>query len=194
MELYLNGETVDLGGMDPVNIFLQALTDLQTNNQSVRQVILNGVALDQINLEQIVEKIQKGEVHSLDVQSVDGHALLMESVSTARDLLSQLIEELTSVAHAWQRGEDEKAFSAFSSPLEGLHSLLSLWEMLIGQELMPASRSIPIYNGLGEWLQSIQVAWERQDVIYMTDILLYEICPLLQQGEELLGTAVQGNL
>ncbi len=114
----------------------------------------------------------------------DLEKIIEESSKSAKQYLPKLSEGLKEVIRLFDEGKDEEAVMMFATAIEGLEwfsvfqSALYLMEPCINPEETPVFQKV---------MKELVNAWETHNFLLMSDILEFELLPLLDKNMETLN-------
>ncbi|TDX58904.1 hypothetical protein [Orenia marismortui] len=148
----------------------------------VTKIIADEIDITYFSAEDL-EKIKP--IKKLDILTKEAKNLVLEGVSEARKYLPKLIDGIEDIITAFSQGNEGEANNLLSQALEGfnwLNSLLSSLGVLDLKELDINSENL--IDNINDWqtyLEELMSAMQNQDTILISDILEYEIKPILQK-------------
>lgn len=115
--------------------------------------------------------------------------LMLETTETAQKYIDKMINGINKCAEAFQTGDEKHALNLALQIIDGmkwLTEVMSLTKEIHKEEVRTES--------INEFLQNIVGGFENRDYILVSDILDYEIKPVLKMWKEkLIKTSEIGN-
>ncbi len=181
--LTLDGNVVQRDPETPLaERIVHLLQDLDQEARVVHQVMVDGRPL-QGGITELVELLPANQWQQIDLHSVSVHRLLLETMEGAIAQMDGLLRDVTTAAHSFQTGQDEKAFTLLAAITENLQAYIGLLDALGKQAILPLQATNQAITGLSQSIQQLMTAWRIDDYVLVSDILLYEIAPQLEDGQ-----------
>lgn len=120
---------------------------------------------------------------------MDNMELKKEVINSAVEYLNKVVLGIGGIIEDFQSGREHRATNTMSQLIEGLQWLMQAIEGtrdLQGDDYIDISGVNPLFNQLTE-------AFENTDYVLMSDLLEYELTPVMKDWEEKL-TIVKGEL
>lgn len=114
--------------------------------------------------------------------------LMLETLETAQEYLGQMIEGTGTISEYIQSGREDKALDLCVELIDGLKWMLDVLVLTkpIQEELGEAVDISPF----GDLLRQLLEAFSNKDYVYISDLLEYEIRPVLEGWSLQLGKIV----
>lgn len=174
MKLYLDNELLlETKKIEEVKMLVDELTT--RHKGKIIQFYANGKLIN--NLNQISDKA------IVNCVLKEPQELVLEGIKDGISYLPRLISGLEDVAISFQEGNIGKGIETFLDAMDGLewlnHILHGIEYYYLGSNAMDTGKYQSILDFRNN-LKLLTEAWENQDYIYISDILLYEIVPVLE--------------
>lgn len=177
LELTVNGTRADIvldGEPEWESVIAAVEEDLAARGWVLSEVRLDGAA---VTSGESPDAFGKAASHRIEVDAVPDPSALASLAGQLREALPRLVDELRSVGEGFAKGEVQAS-------LEGLDPLLvDLQVALQGLQAVAAIGSGPLSDALektGLALGELGAAVQRQSWVEVSDLLLYELVPLLE--------------
>lgn len=181
MRIYIDGKRFDSPQQTDAMSVLGLVTGIvNAQERTLQQMLVDDLLVDG----DWIQALDRSSVNSsVSFISVPVAQLIGESIDNLTEVLPQLRQDLKQIVDNLQVGQDEQAFTLITQSVDNLQAymqLLNLLSMYVPEEAENVQKQIEL---LAHWLQEFMVAWQREDMVLMADILLYEIEPSLQRGQ-----------
>ena len=181
MEITIHGLDIDKENND-FNTIGDVFDIIEENNSVIMKVIADEKDITNYSNNEIkaLYPIDKLEVYAKNTKE-----LINESLSTAEEYLPKLISGIDEIIDKFSKGSDWEGYKMLSESLEGFQWLNSLLMNLKSVDIDEKK----LEKFITDWqknLQKLQNAMENQDLILISDLLEYELLPILKNYLELI--------
>ncbi|MDK2901911.1 MAG: hypothetical protein PWR14_815 [Thermosediminibacterales bacterium] len=183
MQIILDGTDVseeyindNMNFVDLNEILKKIEENLKRFNKLYKEIKINGMSIDEF-----VNKSENIEVSILEITSTTREEIIAESIETAKDYLPKLRDGLHEVLRLFHEGKDQEAISLFISAVDGLEWFNSFLNGMQLTDLEVNSKKITDYQ---QMMKGLLDAWEMQDFLLVSDIIEYELIPLIEENLE----------
>lgn len=174
-------ERVDLEDMEVGEIVSRVEEELKKNGRVVMRVEVDGRPLG----ERKIEEIDLSKVREIAFFSKSVSELVKESLGDLQVYLPKLAGGLKDIASLFRMGEFKKALNLLPKAVEGIGWLIKVfeytaillgvdWEKIEGFEFREERDEVLSRMG------NISKALEDRDFITLSDILVYEVAPIIE--------------
>jgi hypothetical protein len=184
MQIILDGIDVskeyisdNMNFIDLNDILKKIEENLKRFDKLFKEIKVNGMSIDDF-----IDKNQHSEVSILEIISTTQEEIIEESIETAKIYLPRLKDGLHEIVKLFYEGKDQEAVSLFVTAVDGLEWFNSFLKGMQLANLETDSKKITSYPQI---MKDLLGAWERQDFLLVSDIIEYELIPLI---EEKIGT------
>jgi len=114
----------------------------------------------------------------------DMEKLIKESSESAKQYIPKLLDGLKEVVKLFDEGRDKEAVLLFSTAIEGL-DWFSVFQLALNlmEPFVNTEDNTVVFNKI---MKGLLNAWETQNFLLMSDILEFELIPLLDKSMETL--------
>lgn len=186
MKVFIDGKEYKKGYSNDIS---KAFNELEkfviTSNKIIKEMKINGLPYDSVNLQ---EELKKTDA-IIEIETQTPEELMLESMKTAVEYLPRLENGLKQVSELIQKGEDGEAISLFITSIDGLEWFGTILTH-IDRWVVKGEKHSEEYNSK---LRELLNAWENQDMVLISDILEYEICPFLNKSRIAIENFLEGE-
>lgn len=170
---YINDNTnfIDLN-----DILKKIEENLKRFDKLFKEIKINGMSIDDF-----INENQHSEVSILEITSTTQEEIIEESIETAKVYLPRLKDGLHEIVKLFHEGKDQEAVSLFVTAVDGLEWFNSFLKGMQLANLETDSKKITNYPQI---MKDLLSAWERQDFLLVSDIIEYELIPLIEEKIE----------
>ncbi|MDI3540985.1 MAG: hypothetical protein PWP66_523 [Thermosediminibacterales bacterium] len=158
---------------------------LHQNHKIIKEIKINGLPYDSANLQ---EELKKTDA-VIEIETQTPEELMLESMKTAVEYLPRLESGLKQVSELIQKGKDGEAISLFITSIDGLEWFGTILTHIDKWAVKGEKHSEEYKSKLEELLN----AWENKDMVLISDILEYEVCPLLNKSRIAIENFLEGE-
>ncbi|NPV42744.1 MAG: hypothetical protein HPY70_01990 [Firmicutes bacterium] len=184
MQIILDGIDVSRDYIDDDNanfvnlnkILKKIELNLKRFDKLFKEIKVNGMSINDF-----INKSKYSEVSILEITSTTKEEIIEESIETAKEYLPKLKAGLYEMVKLFHEGKDQEAVSLFVTAVDGLEWLNSFLKGMRLANLETDSKKITSYPQI---MKDLLDAWERQDFLLVSDILEYELIPLIEEKIE----------
>lgn len=186
MKVFIDGEEYKKGYLNNIG---EAFNELEKivikSNKIIKEIKINGLPYDSANLQ---EELKKTDA-VIEIETQTPEELMLESMKTAVEYLPRLESGLKQVSELIQKGKDGEAISLFITSIDGLEWFGTILTHIDKWAVKGEKHSEEYKSKLEELLN----AWENKDMVLISDILEYEVCPLLNKSRIAIENFLEGE-
>ena len=185
MKIYLNDKKIDesYNSLALPNLLSQVKADLE--DEVLKEICVNEVKVNEKYLnESLVDKEDIDKIKFVTQKTED---LIKNSLKEADEYLPKLKKGVLDAADYFRNGEDEKANNKYQQVLNGLEwytDVITRILSILNVESLYSQRQ-KIIKDLNETLTNLMVAYNKEDIVLVADILEYEIADFIDEFIEL---------
>jgi hypothetical protein len=150
--------------------------NLKRFDKLFKEIRVNGMRIDDF-----INENQHSEVSILEIISTTQEEIIEEIIETSKAYLPRLIDGLQEIVKLFHEGKDQEAVSLFVRAVDGLEWFNSFLKGMQLANLEIDSKKIISYPQI---MKNLLNAWERQDFLLVSDIIEYELIPLIEEKFE----------
>lgn len=175
MKIYINNKEIkdEYNSLTLPEILDKIKNDL--DNEILQEIQINEVEVNEKYLkDSLVEKEDIDEIHFITQKTED---LIKNTLNQAADYLPKLKDGIVDTAALFRNGEEEKANNKYQQIIDGIDwytDVLSKISKIIGDENL-YNESQELIKGFNKPLTELMVAYNKNDIVLVADILEYEI-------------------
>ncbi|WP_408955670.1 hypothetical protein [Natroniella sp. ANB-PHB2] len=182
METTVYGVEMDLNQYKSVGEIIDAI---EREGYIATQVIADQKDITRFSAQEL-ESIKP--IDHLEILAKTPREITLDSLKEAENYLPRLISGIDEIINSFSQGEKSKAYKLLNQALEGFQ-----WLSILIDNLETISDSIyedmDLNRVIKNWesnLNEFLTAFENQDIILLSDILEYELLPVLEEYLEII--------
>lgn len=194
MKLIIDGseQTIDLQGAKTVEDAFSVLKDSVANDRIIVEILLDGEHLTAETEKHFMGRDIE-EVKMISITTDTPNDLAKKNLAEASEYLDAFNKQIDDVIEVLQVGGEEDTYDIFVDGLKGLEEVLNLVDVvktMLGFEsadLVVDGEEFGDYvDNIAETLKEFKAALEDEDLVYMQDLLQYELKTALDTLKEYL--------
>ncbi|MCM8812356.1 MAG: hypothetical protein NC924_00280 [Candidatus Omnitrophica bacterium] len=187
MKVIIDGQQRDIAPGNSVTVedFIELLKPIvDKENKIISNICINGACMV-VGRETEWRGQKLDGVERLEILTESPFRLTISTLARSRDYLGAFQGQIEKFLDVLQLGGEESAYDTFIADLEGLRTIVGLFENVRAMygldfsRLMVGERSIDtVSDDMAGIFTQIKTAVQEQDVVYLQDLLRYELIPL----------------
>lgn len=145
------------------------------------------------SLDELVGSVNLETIQNIDIVALTKRDFVLNIYIEGYEYLKRAISEIEKLITSFLYEEKGENWIIFHDFIDGLQWLIQLTEINADIEFLTQQEFIQIQIELKEHLPKLLACLENQDVILLTDIMSYEVVPVLNRLLEQLGFLVKNN-
>lgn len=187
MKLLIDGtETaVELKDAKTVEDAFAAFKETISEGRIIVEILVDGVALAEENEQEFLSK-EIASVSEVSIKTDSPNELATTNLKEAKEYLDSFKKQIDDVIEVLQVGGEEETYDIFVDGLKGLEDVLYLIDVvknmnnIESKDLTVDDQNLDQFiDGFTSTLAEFKTALEDEDLVYMQDLLQYELKPAL---------------
>lgn len=178
MKIYLNEKEVsEEVNRDNISEILDYIYK-NSNNEIINEIKIDGISVNQDYLHDNFEKLNDVSILKFKTQKVN--QLIIESLEQANEYLPILKDGILETVNLLRNNELLKADKKYQQILDGLEWYIDIISKIISLVEEEHNRGSELVNSLNDKLSEIIIAYEKDDMLLIADLLEYEILDIIE--------------
>lgn len=184
MKILVDGKQRDII-IEPWQTLGEAINSLKQIVADENKVIKN-ITVDDVSFPELSEadlgKKRISEINKLEVITDTPAKLAIEPLTRAKDYLENLKTQIEKFSQVLQTGGQEESYDTFIEDLKGWQTVIQLLDIVggilkidLGSMMVHGWTVKEMINELQEVLSQVKTAFQNEDVVYLQDLLQYEL-------------------
>lgn len=198
MKLLIDGseKEFDFDAAKNIEEAFAGLKESLPKNRIIVEISVDGQLLSEENEKELLVK-ELDSIESLSIKTDSPSELAKLNLKEAEEYLDSFTEQIDDVIEVLQVGGEEDTYDIFVDGLKGVEEILYLVDVvkkmlqLESSDLVVNDEDIDEYiDNMSETLKEFKGALEDEDLVYMQDLLQYELKPALQTLKDYLAVII----
>jgi len=190
MQIFIDGEKQEfvLDNIETLNAFIEMLKPIVDKQDKVMKSIkVDDIMFGEENAK-IFEEKQLSQINKIEITTDSPLALAVITLKRAQEYLDGFKGQVEKFLDVLQTGGEEDAYDVFVKDLDGWKTVIQLVDLvgsllcvdfntvIVGEQTVDA-----ISDDLQNILAQVKISIETQDIVYLQDLLRYELLPAVDK-------------
>lgn len=184
MIIRIDGQTVSFENVEnPVAILYKVQQKLGQDQRVLSALSINGVSAEG-DWEETLGGLPADRIETIAFESLTPVELIQHALEDAANLAATMGTNCHQIGLNLQRGQDGDAIGAIPEVVDETQSLVGVVGALDENQILPEGIGNEIVEALLAQLQEVMTSWRREDLTVVSDLMRWELAPLLSQIED----------